>query len=116
MKTGPDALGIAENEFGRAKHEKGDLMPKVPPKTCLGAQNLKMRPNALGTDENDPGAQNVKMGPGTPVPPKMSRGVQNMKTGPDALGIAENEPGRAKHEKGTLCPRYHQKHDRERKT
>jgi hypothetical protein len=28
MKTGPDALGTAENEFGSAKHEKGTRRPQ----------------------------------------------------------------------------------------
>jgi hypothetical protein len=36
MKTGTDALGTAENEFG--------------------AQNMKKGPDALGTAENEPGS------------------------------------------------------------
>jgi hypothetical protein len=36
MKTGPDALGTAQNESGRAKHKKG--------------------PDALGTTQNESGS------------------------------------------------------------
>jgi hypothetical protein len=43
---------------------------------------MKTGPDALGTAENSPGAQNIKMGP-------------------DALGTAENESGHAKHENGS---------------
>jgi hypothetical protein len=39
-----------------------------------------------------------------------------MKTGLDALGTAENEFTSAKHENGTLHPRYRRKRVRERKT
>jgi hypothetical protein len=39
-----------------------------------------------------------------------------MKTGPDSLGTAQNESGSAKHENGTLRPRYHRKRVGERKT
>jgi hypothetical protein len=39
----------------------------------------------------------------------MSPGAPNMKMGPDALRTAENVSGSAKHENGTLRPRYHQK-------
>jgi hypothetical protein len=71
MKIGPDALGTVENDFGRAKHEKAtrrpryrrkrvrtrntlkrDMTPSEPPKTSLGAQNMKSGPEALGTAEN----------------------------------------------------------------
>jgi hypothetical protein len=44
MKTGPDAVGTAENESGSAKHENGT------------AQNLKMGPDALGTVKNGSGS------------------------------------------------------------
>jgi hypothetical protein len=101
MKTRPDALSTAENEFGSAKHEnvtrrpryrgkrlwerktcKWDLAPSVPPKTSPGAQNMKMGPDALGTARNEYRAQ-------------------NMKTGTYALGTAENESGSAKYENRT---------------
>jgi hypothetical protein len=29
MKTGPDALGIAKNEYGDAKHEKWIRRPRI---------------------------------------------------------------------------------------
>jgi hypothetical protein len=116
MKKGPYALGTAENESGSKKHANGtrrpryrrkrfrerktgkrDPMPSVSPKTSPGAQNMKRVPDALGT-------------------PKMSLGTKNMKTGPGAHGNAENESDSAKHEKGTLRPRYRRKRVRERKT
>jgi hypothetical protein len=53
LKTGPDALGTAENEFGRAKHKKTDPTPSVPQKMSADAQNLKTRPDALSTAENE---------------------------------------------------------------
>jgi hypothetical protein len=48
---------------------------------------MKTGPDALGTVENESGAQ-------------------NMKTAPDALGTTQKESGRAKHENGTRLPRY----------
>jgi hypothetical protein len=72
MKKGPDALGNVENESWSAKHENGigrpqyrrkrvlerktlklDLTPSVPPKMSPGARNMKMRPDTLGTAENE---------------------------------------------------------------
>jgi hypothetical protein len=73
MKTGPDALGTAENESGRARHENENRRPRY---------RRKRDSTHL-------------------VPPKTSTGVQNMKTGHDALGAAENESVRAKNENGT---------------
>jgi hypothetical protein len=83
MKTGPDALGTAENELGRAKKRKWDLTPSVPSKTRSGAQNMKTRPDVLGTDENDFGSGKRHSTPS--ISPRMSPGAQNIKTGPDAL-------------------------------
>jgi hypothetical protein len=48
----------------------------------MSAQNMKTRPDALGTSGNDSGRQ-------------------YMKTGPEALGTAEKESGSAKHENET---------------
>jgi hypothetical protein len=62
-----------------------------------GAQNMKKGSDALGNAKNEFGAQ-------------------NMKKVPDALGTAENESGRAKHENGTLRPRYRRTRVRARKT
>jgi hypothetical protein len=77
MKTGPDALGNAENVSRRAKHEnetrylrccrkrvserktrKKDPMHSAPPKTCPGAQNMNTGPDALGTAKNESGRTN----------------------------------------------------------
>jgi hypothetical protein len=55
MKTGPDALGIAENESRSAKHEKW-TPTSVPPKMSPGAQNIKTGPDALGTAKNMSGS------------------------------------------------------------
>jgi hypothetical protein len=90
MKTTLDAVGIAEDESGSAKHENG---------IC-----------AVGTAENEYG--DTKKENGTrrpprrryrvrerktskwertpPVPSKTSLGAQNMKTRYDTLGTAEN--------------------------
>jgi hypothetical protein len=105
MKIGPDALGTAEHEFGRAKHEndtrrtrhrrkrvwehkirKRDLTTSLPSKMSTSAQNMKTAPDTLGTA-------------------KTEQRAQNMKTAPDALGTAENEFGSAKYEKGIRRPR-----------
>jgi hypothetical protein len=60
------------------------------PKTSLGAQNMKMGPDALSTAENEYGSAKHE-------------------NGPDALGTAENESGRAKHENGTPRTRHRRK-------
>jgi hypothetical protein len=70
MKTGPDAHGSIENEFGSTKLEnwtrrpryrrkrvrerntrKLHLTPSEPPKMSPGAPNMKTRPDAIGTTE-----------------------------------------------------------------
>jgi hypothetical protein len=62
----------------------------------LGAQNMKTRPNALGTVENGSEiAKHEKLDPMLSVQPKKT---QNMKTIHDALGTAESRSGREKHE------------------
>jgi hypothetical protein len=55
-----------------------------------GAQNMKTRPDALGTAQNE-----------------YER--EKHENGTDALGTAENEFGSAKHENGTRRPRYRPK-------
>jgi hypothetical protein len=65
MKTGPDAIGTAENESGRAKHENGTRRPRAP-KMSPGAQNMKTGPDALGTAKNESG--NAKHENGTQRP------------------------------------------------
>jgi hypothetical protein len=62
----------------------------VPPKTSPRAQNMKTRPDALGTAENESERE-------------------NMKTGAGALLTPENEPGYAKYEKGSRRPRFRRK-------
>jgi hypothetical protein len=148
MKTGPDALGTVKNELGSAKHENGtrrfphrqkrvrerktrkrERTPSVPSKISLGAQNMKMGPDALGIAENESGS--VKLEIGTRRPPyrrkrvrerqtckrdptpseplKMISGAQNMKMGPDTLCTAENVSVIAKHENRTRRRRYSRK-------
>jgi hypothetical protein len=83
----------------------------------LGAQHMKMRPDAIGTAQNESGSAKYENGTRRPPrlqkrarerktwkrdlmpssPPKTSPGAQNMKTGPNVLGTAENESGSAKH-------------------
>jgi hypothetical protein len=88
MKMGPDDLGIAENESGSEKIEKGTRRPRYRRK-CVWARKTRKRDVKPSVQpKTTPGAQNMKT----------SLGAQNMKTGPDVLGTAENESGRAKHE------------------
>jgi hypothetical protein len=71
----------------------------VPPKTGLGAQNLKTGPDALGTTEigsESTKHENWTLAPS--VPSKMGPGVQNMKNELVALGTAENESKSARRE------------------
>jgi hypothetical protein len=55
MKTGPDALGTAENDSGRTKYENGTRRPLYREKMSPGAKNLKTGPDALCTAENESG-------------------------------------------------------------
>jgi hypothetical protein len=52
MKTGADAVSIAENEFRCAKHEQNPT-PSVPPKTSPGAPNMKTEADAHSTAESE---------------------------------------------------------------
>jgi hypothetical protein len=79
MKTGPDAVGTAENEYGDAKQENGTRRPQK--------RRKRVRARKTRTRESTPS-----------VPPKISSGEQNMKKGPYAFGTADNESGSAKHE------------------
>jgi hypothetical protein len=101
-----------------------------------GAENMKMKPDALGNAENESGSakhdnenrrpryrrkrvrerKTLKRDSMPSVSPKTCPGAKNIKTGSDALGTAENESGSAKQEKGNRRPQYPQKHVRERKT
>jgi hypothetical protein len=116
LKTGPDTLGTAKNEFGSAKHE-------------IGQDTLGTAGNEFESAKHENGTRlpryrqkrvwegnTWKRDPTPPVPPKMSLGAQNMKKGQDALGTAGNESGSAKHENGTRRPRYRRKRVREHKT
>jgi hypothetical protein len=67
-----------------------------------GAQNMKTRPDALDTDENEFGStKHEKREPTPSVPLKMSLGTQNIKIEPDALGTVKNMSGSGKHKSGT---------------
>jgi hypothetical protein len=154
-KTGPDAIGTAQNGSESAKHENGnrrrryrknwvrerktrkrDSTPSVSPKMCPGAQNIKSGSDALVIAENESGSakhenetrrpryrrnrvlerKTLKRDPTSSVQSRTGPGAQNMITGPDAVGIAENGSGSAKHENGTRHSRYRRKRGRERKT
>jgi hypothetical protein len=82
MKTGPDALGTAENEFGRAKQENGTQRRRYRRKQVWAHKTRKRDPTPS-------------------VLPKTSQGVQNIKKGPDALDTAENGSRSAKHDNET---------------
>jgi hypothetical protein len=76
MQTGPNVLGIVENESGSAKHENDTRLPRKclkqvrllkirkrypapsgPPKTASGAQNMILEPGSRGTTaENGSGS------------------------------------------------------------
>jgi hypothetical protein len=62
IKTGPDALGTAENDSKSAQHENGSRRPRYLPKSSLGAQNIKTRPDALGIPENESGSAKHESG------------------------------------------------------
>jgi hypothetical protein len=74
MKTGADTHGTAEDESESTKREKGTRRPRYPqkhvrertpsvtPKMSQGAQNLKTRPDALGTAENEFGRAKYENG------------------------------------------------------
>jgi hypothetical protein len=154
MKTGPDVVGTTEKGFGSAKHVNWTRRPRarrkcvrerkigkrdptlfVPPKTGLGAQNMKTGHIALGTAENESGSaihengtrcrwycrkwvqerKTCKLDPTPSVQPKMSPRAQYMKMGSDALGTTENESESAIHEIETRRPRYRRKWVRVRK-
>jgi hypothetical protein len=66
MKSGRDALGIAENESGR-KTFKRDPTPSVSPKMGPGAQNMKTGPDAHGTAENVSGRAKHENGTRRPL-------------------------------------------------
>jgi hypothetical protein len=55
MKTGPDALGNAKDEFGHAKHENETRRTRYRRKSVTGAQNMKTGHDTLGTAENKSG-------------------------------------------------------------
>jgi hypothetical protein len=78
MKTGPDALGTAENDSGRAKHENRTRRPRYREKTSPGAKNMKTGPDALGTAENESGR--VKHESGTRRPRYRRKQVRARKT------------------------------------
>jgi hypothetical protein len=112
MKTGSDALGTVENEYGHAKLKTGPNALGTVKKES--GQNMKMGAYALGTVENVSGSAKHENGtrnlwyrrkgvrhPPPSVPPKTSLGAPNLKMGPDALGTAGNDAGSAKHENGT---------------
>jgi hypothetical protein len=96
MKTGPDALGTAENESDNAKHENG-------------TRRTRHRRNRVRERKT------LKRDPTTSLLLKMNVGAQNMKTRLDALYTAENESERAKHENRTRRLRNRRKRVRTRK-
>jgi hypothetical protein len=88
MKTGPGAIGTAQNESGSAKHENGTRRPRYRRKQVWVRKTWKRDPTPYS------------------VQPKMSQGVRNMKIGLGALGTARNGSGSTKHENETQRPWY----------
>jgi hypothetical protein len=109
MKTGPDALGTAENESERAKYENETRRPRYCRKRVRERNTQKRDLTPSVPLKTSPGAHNMKTGSTPSVPPYMSPDAQKMKKESYALGTAENESGRAKHEKGTRRRRYRRK-------
>jgi hypothetical protein len=66
MKTGPDDVGTAENEYGDANTENGTRRPPFCRKRVRERKNLKTGPDALATTENEYG--NAKHENGTQRP------------------------------------------------
>jgi hypothetical protein len=56
MKTAPDALRTAKNEFGSVKNEKGTRRPHIPSKTSPKEQNMKTGLDAPSIVENKSGS------------------------------------------------------------
>jgi hypothetical protein len=116
MITGPNAVGTAENENGRAKHDVGTRRTRhrrnefERAKYENGTRRPRYRRNCVRARKI------LNRDPTPSVPPYMCPDAQNMKTGPDPLGIAENEFERSKHENGTRHHRYSRKRVRLRKT
>jgi hypothetical protein len=102
MKTGPDAVGTAENESGSAIHENGTQSRRYYRKRVQKHKTCKLDPTPSVSPNMSLGAQYMKTGPDTLGTGEMSSGAQNMKTGPDALRSAKNVSGSAKHENDTL--------------
>jgi hypothetical protein len=56
MKTRPDSLSTAENEYVEAKHENWTRRHSYRQKWVRGAQNMKTGPDALKTAKNGSGS------------------------------------------------------------
>jgi hypothetical protein len=78
MKTGPDAIGTAQNGSESAKQENGNRHRRYR-KKWVRERKTRIRDSTPS------------------VPPKMSKGAKNIKSGSDAIAIAENESESAKH-------------------
>jgi hypothetical protein len=78
MKTGPDALGTAENESGCENMKAGPDALGTAKKMSPGAQNMKTGPDALSTAENDSGS--AKREKGTRRPRHPQKHVRERKT------------------------------------
>jgi hypothetical protein len=122
MKTGPDSLGTAENDFGRAKHENWTRHPPYCEKLVRECKIRKREPATLvppkvspGTVENETGRANRENDTRKRVL-KTCPGAQNMKMGFDALRTAKNMSGSGKHENGIGRPRHRRKRVRVCKT
>jgi hypothetical protein len=56
MKTGPDALGTIENEYGRAKYENGTQLPRNRRKRVRERKTRKRDPTPSAPPKMSPGA------------------------------------------------------------
>jgi hypothetical protein len=110
MRTGHDALGTAENEFGKAQTMKtGHNVHNTAENEygCTKHENETRRPQNCRKRVRE--RKTRKRDPTPSAPPKTCPGAQNMKTGADAHVFAENESGSVKHENSSLSPPHRQK-------
>jgi hypothetical protein len=105
MKTGPDAVGTAENEYKDAKLENRTRRPSYRRKRVRGRQTRKWDPTLSVLPKTCPRSQNLKMGPDALTTAENEYGNAKHENGTNALGIAGNEFGSAKRENKSLRPR-----------
>jgi hypothetical protein len=106
MKTEPDTLGNAQNEFGSAKHENGTRHPRYRPKCVRERKTWKRDPMPSYRRKRIWKRKTWKWDSTPSVLRKMRTRAQNMKIGLAAFDSARNGSGGVKHENWARCPRF----------